>query len=255
METKNNIEYSELKPDISLSDFVKCFWRFNNISSARYDSIILPDGCFDIIVEIRDYKIQNILLTGLWTNQIDISVAGNTVLFGIRFKLLSVEYILQQNISSIVNNSQIIGSDFWNINSLITLDFTLFCNHITTKLISIVGDGKGTNNRKVQLFNNLYHTNGSSTVLEYANIASWSSRQINRYFSNKFGLSLKAYCNILKVFASLSDVKKGKLFPEQNYFDQSHFIKEVRKHTGVKPKELSDNKNDRFLQLLTMSEK
>jgi len=255
LETKNDIKYSELKPDISLSDFIKCYWRFDNASSVRYDSTILPDGCFDLIVEISDDKVQNILLTGLWTNQIEISVAENTTLFGIRFKLLSVEYILQQDILSIINNRRIIGKDCWNIDSLITLDFSSFCDHITTKLSSIIGSGKGIDNRKVQLFNTLYKTNGSLTILKYANIASWNSRQINRYFNDRFGLSLKAYCNILRVFASFSDVKKGKLFPQQNYFDQSHFIKEIKKHTGVKPKELSDNKNDRFLQLLTMSEK
>ena len=255
METKRNIKYSELKTDISLSDFVKCYWSFDNSSSENYGSTILPDGCFDLIVEISDRKVQKIILTGLWTNHVEISVAANTLLWGIRFKLLSVEYILQRDISSIINNRQIIRNDFWQINSLITLDFNSFCDHITTKLSSIIGSGKGIDNRKSNLFNNLYQTKGSSTVSEYANIASWSSRQINRYFNDRFGLSLKAYCNILRVFASFSDVKKGKLFPQQNYFDQSHFIKEIKKYTGVNPKELNDNKNDRFLQLLTMGEK
>ena len=103
MEAKSEIKYSELKPDISLSDLVKCFWRFDNDSAVRYNSTILPDGSFDLIIEIKDNKVQNIVLTGLWTNQIDISVAKNTKLFGIRFKLLSVEYILQQDILSIIN--------------------------------------------------------------------------------------------------------------------------------------------------------
>lgn len=50
--------------------------------------------------------------------------------------------------------------------------------------------------------------------------------------------------------------KSGKdNFIEQNYFDQSHFIKDLKKHTGNNPTELFENKSDRFLQLATMVEK
>ena len=48
--------------------------------------------------------------------------------------------------------------------------------------------------------------------------------------------------------------KKGQLYPEQKYFDQSHFIKDLKKYTGNNPTELFENKNDRFLQLTTMTE-
>jgi hypothetical protein len=46
--------------------------------------------------------------------------------------------------------------------------------------------------------------------------------------------------------ASLSHIKEGKLFPQLNYYDQSHFIKEIKKFSGVSPKELFKNQNDRF---------
>ena len=39
------------------------------------------------------------------------------------------------------------------------------------------------------------------------------------------------------------------LSPQTDYFDQAHFIKEIKKYTGTTPKELHKNKNDRFLQL------
>jgi AraC-like DNA-binding protein len=83
----------------------------------------------------------------------------------------------------------------------------------------------------------------------------WSSRQINRYFNQLFGLSLKAYCNILRFRASFQHIKEGKLFPEQNFTDQAHFIKEIKKFSGVLPKELSKNKDDRFIQFSTLTKK
>lgn len=89
----------------------------------------------------------------------------------------------------------------------------------------------------------------------YSKQVFWTSRQINRYFKDRFGIPLKSYCKILKCFASFNHIKKGQLYPEQNYFDQSHFIKDLKKHTGNNPTELFENKNDRFLQLATMTEK
>jgi len=50
--------------------------------------------------------------------------------------------------------------------------------------------------------------------------------------------------------ASYSDISEGNLFPQEDYFDQAHFIKEIKKYTGTTPKELYKNENVRFLQLL-----
>ncbi|WP_256603285.1 hypothetical protein [Sphingobacterium multivorum] len=46
--------------------------------------------------------------------------------------------------------------------------------------------------------------------------------------------------------------QEGKLFPQQNFADQSHFIKEVKKLAGVSPKELLKNQNERFIQFSTL---
>ncbi|HWV29535.1 MAG TPA: hypothetical protein VN038_07775, partial [Dyadobacter sp.] len=46
--------------------------------------------------------------------------------------------------------------------------------------------------------------------------------------------------------------REGRLFPDENYADQSHFIREIKKYAGVVPKELERNKNDRFIQFSTL---
>ncbi|WP_233509501.1 helix-turn-helix domain-containing protein [Pedobacter chinensis] len=109
--------------------------------------------------------------------------------------------------------------------------------------------------RKQKLFDLIYEFNGTQSVSELAEKVFWSSRQINRYFNQQFGISLKAYCNILRFKSSLHHIKNGKLFPELNYSDQAHFIKEVKKMTGVTPKELARNENDRFILLSALPQK
>jgi AraC-like DNA-binding protein len=68
-----------------------------------------------------------------------------------------------------------------------------------------------------------------------------------------FGLSLKEYLNIIRSNQTFKDIANKKLAPQNKYFDQSHFIKEIKRYTGVTPTELSRNENDRFLQLLTIN--
>ncbi len=77
----------------------------------------------------------------------------------------------------------------------------------------------------------------------------WPPRQINRYFNEYFGVSLKAYCSILRFRASLNHIAHGKLFPELNFTDQNHFIKEIKKFSGAVPGVLARNQNDRFILL------
>jgi AraC-like DNA-binding protein len=108
--------------------------------------------------------------------------------------------------------------------------------------------------RKKKLFDLVYATNGAISIQEISDEAGWSSRQINRYFNKAFGMSLKSYCNILRYRSTFDQLKKGKLSPERDFSDQAHFIREVKKFSGVTPKQLAQNKNDRFIQFSTLSE-
>ena len=90
------------------------------------------------------------------------------------------------------------------------------------------------------------------SVSEISQKVHWSSRQINRYFNNQFGISLKAFQSIVRCYETYKDIARGELFPEKNFYDQAHFIKEIKKYTGATPTELKKNENDQFLQLLTI---
>jgi AraC-like DNA-binding protein len=255
LEKKRQIKYEQISPDKTLSDYVKCFWKFENLSDKEYLSTILPDGCCDILFVLKQNKLQKISLTGIWARPVDVLNPPGNFIIGIRFKPMGIEYIVQQKVSEILNNKRILANDFWNCNKLDFLNFKELIGILTLKMNSILGTEKGIDSRKIDLFNLIYQTNGGISVEELADKLTWSGRQMNRYFSEKFGLSIKAYCNIIKAYESYKDIKKGKLYPNLNYYDQSHYIKEIKKHTGTNPKDLKNNQNDRFLQLYTMNEK
>jgi len=143
--------------------------------------------------------------------------------------------------------------NFWNFSADDLNDFDLFCEKAIKKIQSLLPSE--IDNRKRKLFELIYSSNGVITIKELSEKSFWSRQQINRYFHQQFGLTAKAYCNIIRFRASFQHIKEGKLFPQQNFADQSHFIKEVKKLSGVSPKELLKNQNERFIQFSTLESK
>ncbi len=247
-----NLEYKSIQPNQGLSAFMDSFWCMLNKSDQALETIGLPDGRIDLsLIQTKENPFE-IRLLGLGTKQYEKGIIpANSLTFVISFKLPAVEYVFHESITALLNSGKILENDFWNFNKNDLENFELFCEKASLKIQSLLV--KEIDTRKQKLFKLIYETNGGLTVKEFSEQSNWSSRQINRYFQQYFGISLKEYCSILRFRASLEHIAKGKLFPEENFSDQTHFIKEIKKISGSLPKELFQNKNDRFILLSALS--
>lgn len=250
MET--NITFKIQSPVPELADFVESFWMLENAATQQKEIVVLPDGRFDIIFSYSAEESFRAILRGLDTEPGQHAIPAKQVMFAISFKLLAVEYLLDIKAAAVLNNARILPDDFWGIAMEDLADFETLCSKVTARMLPLINPD--IDSRKKQLFDLIYTSNGALSVKELSEKVFWSSRQINRYFNQQFGISLKAYCNILRFRASLQHIKEGQLFPEQNFADQTHFIKEIKKFSGVVPKELSKNTNGRFILLSALPE-
>jgi len=216
-----------------------------NTADVAHDIVVLPNGRFDIIFLILPNEPYHAARIGLETEPGHSSLPPKAILFAISFKLLAIEYLLDIKTASIVNTAVPLPADFWEITANDLNSFEHFYTKVSAKMISLIKPD--IDSRKQKLFDLIYSSKGVLSVKELSEKVFWSSRQINRYFKEYFGISLKAYCSILRFEESLPYITAGKLFPELNFTDQNHFIKEVKRFSGVVPKELFRNKNDRFL--------
>jgi len=258
MQSANNIadsgiEFKIANPSPQLAQFVESFWMVENTSDKAHETVGLPDGRFDIIFSYSSNASFNVMQMGLGTVPEKHAIPPKIVMFAVSFKLLAIEYLLDIKVASLINDAQPLPTGFWGITKNDLDDFELFCKKISAKLLSLIKPD--IDSRKQKLFELIYSSNGSLSVKELSDKVYWSSRQINRYFTDNFGLSLKAYCSILRFKTSLHHIKEGKLFPELNFADQAHFIKEVKKFSGVVPRELFKNQNDRFILLSALPKK
>ncbi|RYD80716.1 MAG: AraC family transcriptional regulator [Sphingobacteriales bacterium] len=244
-----DLDYQLLKPDKSLIDYVYCFSSLNNISTIN-EAVIIPNGKIDLILSRNADNRLTIALLGLETKPKHAKV-DVTNFFSVSFNPLAIEYVFGFSIAEILNTAKILPDDLWGFSVDDLNDFSSFCNKASIQISSLLP--KEIDERKRKLFEMIMAANGEISVKELSEKICWTERQINRYFKGQFGLSLKAYCNILRFQASLQHINEGKLYPQLNFTDQSHFIKEIKKLSGVSPKELFKNENDRFLQFLVYS--
>jgi len=248
----NDFNYKFLLPEKPLADFVENIGMFNNPSDKPKEVVLMPDGRVDLFFLQSKTAPFHVTLVGLETIPEQRAIPPHTIAFKVSFKPLGVEYLLQTSIADILNSAKSLPTDFWNINSDDLKDFDAFHEKIKLKLNELFPNE--IDERKRQLFELIYASNGEIKVAALSEKINWSSREINRYFNKQFGLSLNAFCKILRFKASLNHIAKGRLFPELNFTDQNHFIKEIKKFSGVVPSELLKNKDDRFILLSVLKE-
>jgi AraC-like DNA-binding protein len=234
-------------PDNSISHFVHSFWMLENKTGKDIPSTVLPNGMVDMTLMKMNSGNWEMLVRGINTMASQVNIRADTTIFTIGLKLLAVEYLLGDSIKDVLNEGRNFTNEFWQFEENDLNSLKNFCSKSTEKIKTI--STENIDSRKKKLFELIYSSHGSMTIKELSENVYWSSRQINRYFNQQFGISPKAYCNILRLGASFKHISEGKLFPEQNFTDQNHFIKEIKKYAGVTPKELSKNKDDRFIDI------
>ncbi|REH01698.1 helix-turn-helix domain-containing protein [Flavobacterium aquicola] len=243
----NPLQYNINKPEKPLSDFVYCYSSLQNISNFT-EGVIVPNGKIDLLFcKTTDNRFQ-IMLMGLETKPKPMPKLKVETFFAISFNPLALEYVFHESIAEFVDSGKELPNDFWDFSINDLDDFDAFCKKASQKIQSLLSSK--IDSKKLQLFELIFATDGEVNIKDLSEKVSWSERQINRYFNQQLGISLKTYCSILRFQASLHHIKDGKLSPQLNFTDQSHFIKEIKKLSGVSPKELFKNQNDRFLQFL-----
>ncbi|SFC30772.1 Helix-turn-helix domain-containing protein [Flexibacter flexilis DSM 6793] len=249
---KNQLEYISCVPDHSLTDIVESIWMVKNHSDEKKEGIIVPDGKIDLFLLAVENQNFEIFISGICTKPIVKPPFPRSTMFAISFHPLAAEYIFKQSFSELKNTKQTLPPDYWGFSENDLSDFETFYHKACKMIASLLQ--KEMDSRKKHLFELIYASKGETTVKDLSEKTCWSCRQMNRYFNTWFGITLKSYLNIIRFSSSLKQLKKGDLYPELNYGDQSHFIREVKKFAGVKPTILNKNENDRFIQFSLMPE-
>lgn len=244
--------YREIKTeDRGISTFVKCYWYSETQEPAAHT--ILPNGYIDLLFECTVDGVQEIKITGIWSKAITIHSPANRKVYGVRFTPLVAEILPNINFRSIGNCTINLSTNIFHLTDISFDSLSLFYASIEKMIHQLISRQPPIRPCKQILFEAIYKQE-SHTVVALSSQANWAPRQINRYFNATFGIPLKRYLMIVRCNSSYKTMAMQTVAPVDRYFDQAHFIKEIRAFTQQSPQQLMKNENDRFLQFTTLKQ-
>lgn len=244
------IEYKKIIQSGEFKSFVESFWMIRNSSLEDKQIVVLPDGCIILFfVKLPNHDFQ-IKIQGMETFAMTKILPPESIFYGISFKPLQVNEILKINAGKVKNRNIEMPRDYLNFTKDDLMNFSNFCTKADQTLKTVIP--KNFDRKEIILFDTIFENNGNVKIKEIAKTLSWTERSIHRFFKNRYDLSMKQYCNIVRFKASFPFIKQGNLHPQGNFTDQSHFIKEIKCRVGETPKNLFRNENGKYIQLFIL---
>jgi len=242
--------YKEYPPHPLLIPYIETYWASNGFTDREIKQRILPDGCVDIIFSFNSQTVFPFIV-GTMTSFFDAVYKGNIKLFGIRFRPGGITAFTHIPISEFTD-MQI------DIHSTETILDKYFFDEIgncsTTKNIASCIDNYFLQKLPVLFLPDrqityaidlIEQTKGNiSSIALLADKACLSERQFERRFKASTGVSPKIFNRIIRfkhLSRMLKDQPQQSLFEtaiECGYYDHAHLIKELKRLSGYKPREL-----------------
>lgn len=99
------------------------------------------------------------------------------------------------------------------------------------------------NKELLTIVDNLYQIPKEQTVISIAHKLGYNQKKLFRVFKKHYGVSPKVLLNILRLHLCLTllletNVELIDIAIECGFYDQSHFIKEIKKYTKISPLKL-----------------
>ncbi|GHU81890.1 hypothetical protein AGMMS50284_2740 [Clostridia bacterium] len=223
------------------SDMIMCIWTMESMKPIEdtIRNMILPDACLDVVI---DCPAKTIGFAGFSKTTEYTEINGECCCLGIRFKPAIIPQIYNQNGSHMMDNY----IQFELIEQNCDLSAIFACNTMEERISILVEylreKKKFTKQTKFTELPNYLHNNPSiATVDDIAAHLNYSTRQINRIFKLNYGMSPKTLLNIVRLHKCLHFLMEGKkeevanLALSAGFYDQPHFIKEIKKYCAVSP--------------------
>lgn len=249
------------EPTDDLRDFVKCYWTLESPKEKTpKKNNIVPDGTMKMIFHYGDlyqhypstgevYPLNRCLLVGQLTRPYVVAPTGETGTFFVRFHpngfLPFATFPIKEIENATIPLEEVFGAEGAELGKKI-LGAKNTAERISIAeafLLSRLTDAKTVDRIVQSTVETIFTGNGQIPVLELSRKNKVNRRQLSRKFSSSIGLSPKQLSKTIrlqKTLQALLHKKPEKLTDtayENEYYDQSHFIKDFKEFTGLTPRE------------------
>ena len=266
-----DLAIKEYNPSSRLSAYVELFWygRFNLNHSPLLSQRVVPNGYIELIIHLtdahcellqgRDYETSpDYTLIGIFTQPYEVHFREKVSVFGIRFKPEGIYHVFGMPAFEI-------HAAFADMESFAGRSFREY----TSKMRDLRSIRQMINLSEEYLLSNvrsrgidLYYLNRAAEIIrrkkgmismdELAGKTYISTRQLEREFRQKIGMSPKNYMRIARLNEVNRFLNNGRrllltdIAYACGYSDQAHFIRDFKNFTGQSPTKFMREK-DRYI--------
>lgn len=248
-------------PTPALAEFVMCYWTldFPKEDTPKMNTII-PDGTMKLIFHYGDlywhhpkdgasFLQPRCFLIGQLTQPYVVEPDGDTGTFVVRFHPNGFVPFASIPIKEMENTPVPLNTLFGTAGD--TLEQLILQADTTSERIRIMEefllrhltDAKTIDTIVTSTIDTILTANGQISVAELSEQNDIHRRQLARKFSSVIGLSPKQLSKTIRLQAALKKLLTQQpstltdVAYDNEYYDQSHFIKDFREFTGLSPKE------------------
>ncbi|MCC6251563.1 MAG: helix-turn-helix transcriptional regulator [Bacteroidia bacterium] len=256
MTNSSNIYYPINEVEKSI---LKSIWRVQEFNNNIQTETILPKGTVELIFNLSD-KITYLnpttnvttnlpccFINGINFKPLQLIKSGQQIFLGIQLNALGIKALFDIPATEL-NNTVVESSQVCK--SLADLYHQLFAKSLFDSQVEIIKKWLyhkiSTSKHFVEiqkLYGWFYSQNiNILSVKEFCNNTCISDRQLRRLSSEWVGMSTEKFLLYNKYLSSLyllhnSDLTLTQIGMEAGFYDQSHFIRDFKLYTGMKPKE------------------
>lgn len=247
---RKDVIYEEQKPITTLGNYIYCYWVLHTNQPLDHPFMyrVVSDGCVDVLFEFS--KPDQIFITGFSAKFLEYDLGKSFKYFGIRFLPTGFPTLFNISASKLTNN-------FLPLNDMAPALYSALHKYLSgpasaeldqvssifdrvfSQLIAERDAPPLADDRFAKAFIQILKSRGNIKLSELD--VALSERQLRRLFDFYFGESPKTFAkilrfqNILGAKPTLESLKHNKIFYEEGYYDQAHFIKEFKAFYGVTP--------------------
>ncbi len=256
-------QYREIQLKSGLDNYIDCIWKESYsfiLSKNKSPFLIVPDNTVELVftankIERKDKISGSDICTikshlcGLKTRPQIINLEGE-VLLSVRFKPFGLYPFTKMDLNETINQSPL-PQDIFGL-EILDLEDQLFnskyeknqLEFIETFFLKKFHKLKKEKDEVFDLFVRSIMTHkGNINIEQLSKSLNISKKTIERKFLSKLGLTPKKYCRIVRMFNALkipensNPQKLSAIAIDHGFYDQAHFIKEVKQFTGMTPKD------------------
>ncbi|MDB4949750.1 MAG: Helix-turn-helix, AraC protein [Gemmatimonadetes bacterium] len=248
--------YAEHAPPPRLAPLVECVWTSAGSVPAGgvFESRVLPDGCMDVIFDLRDSRGGSdpdrgprSYVVGAMRTPLHVRMAGSVDLLGVRFRPGGATPFVDAPAGELTDRS--VGLDaLWGAGAAAEMEERLHAAAPADRprlamemLTGRLSPERAPDARVMHASGMIERLGGRVAVAELCRAVGLTRRHLERIFLDAVGLPPKTACRVARVQAAIRRVRGrpvaswSRLALDCGWYDQAHMGRDFREIAGTSP--------------------